>query len=126
MKMYWIKKILKGIVFFLVFATFFSYLVMWLWNMIIPSVTGWTELNFWQAAGLLCLSKILFGFRGGWGRHWGGHPRQNYFWKNKWDDKLSHMTPDERENMKNMWSKHFCNWEEEPKQSTTEKQSGHS
>ena len=70
MKMFWVKKIIKGIVLFLVFATLFSFVVMWLWNMIIPSVTGWTVLTFWQAAGLIVLSKILFGFRGGWGRHW--------------------------------------------------------
>lgn len=122
MKMFWITKILKGIVFFIVFASLFSFLVMWLWNTIVPGITGWKMLTFWEAAGLLLLSKILFGFRGGWGRHWGGHPRHNYFWKQKWDDKLSHMTPEEREKMKNMWQQRFCNWQEEPKQSSSENQ----
>ena len=35
--------------------------VMFLWNAIIPDVTGWKPLTFWQAVGLLILFKILFG-----------------------------------------------------------------
>lgn len=35
--------------------------VMFLWNMILPEVLGVQEVNFWQALGILILSKILFG-----------------------------------------------------------------
>lgn len=122
MKKFWIIKIIKAVIFFLVFASLFSYLVMWLWNMIIPEVTGWAGLTFWQAAGLLLLSKILFGYRGGWGRHWGGNPRHNYFWKNKWDDKLSHLSDEEREEIKNRWAKNFCEWQQEQSKSVSENQ----
>lgn len=38
-----------------------SGLVMWLWNSILPEVIGAKMLNFWQAAGILVLCKILFG-----------------------------------------------------------------
>ena len=36
-------------------------LVMLIWNAILPEVAGAKEINFWQAMGLLILSKILFG-----------------------------------------------------------------
>ncbi|MEY3239996.1 MAG: hypothetical protein RIR11_1434 [Bacteroidota bacterium] len=53
--------------------------VMFLWNAILPEVTGVRPLTFIQAIGLLILCRILFGgFRGGgrpggkWGRgKWG-------------------------------------------------------
>ena len=53
--------------------------VMFLWNAILPEVTGVRPLTFMQAIGLLILCRILFGgFRGGgrsggkWGRgKWG-------------------------------------------------------
>ena len=35
--------------------------VMFLWNAIIPEVTGWKPLTYWQSIGLLVLFKILFG-----------------------------------------------------------------
>lgn len=39
-----------------------SYLVMQLWNYILPEVIHVETLTFWQAAGLFILCKILFGF----------------------------------------------------------------
>ncbi|OIQ15799.1 MAG: hypothetical protein BM557_10890 [Flavobacterium sp. MedPE-SWcel] len=38
-----------------------SALVMWLWNAILPDLIGVNEVGYWQAMGLLLLSKILFG-----------------------------------------------------------------
>lgn len=62
----------------------FGFVVMLLWNAIIPGLTGWAMLTFWKAVGLVILCKILFGGfpgrRGGhggppWARHGGmrGH-----------------------------------------------------
>lgn len=45
-------------------------LVMVLWNALIPSIIGWSAINYWQAAGLLVLSKLLLG---GFGHHWMYH-----------------------------------------------------
>lgn len=43
----------------------FGWFVMLLWNAVLPAATGWHVLTYWQAVGLLVLSKILFGgFRG--------------------------------------------------------------
>ncbi len=56
--------ILHGTARILLFAAAGSAIVMLLWNAIIPAVIGWGSLNFWQAAGLLILCRILFGHFG--------------------------------------------------------------
>ena len=53
--------------------------VLQLWNWLMPTVFGFRQITFWQAIGLLALSRILFG---GFGMH-GGRRR----WR---------MTPEER------------------------------
>lgn len=50
-------------------------IIMLLWNALIPSIIGWSAINYWQAAGLLVLSKLLFG---GMGHHW--HHRFGHVW----------------------------------------------
>ena len=54
-------KILFFIIVFMAFIAAVATIVMLLWNAILPEVTGVKPLNFWQAAGLLILAKILFG-----------------------------------------------------------------
>jgi hypothetical protein len=62
--------------------------LMALWNSLTPDLFGWKPITFWQAAGLLILSRILLGGRfGGPGRHWRHRMRE------RWE----HMTPEERE-----------------------------
>ena len=39
----------------------FGFVVEGLWNGLMPSIFGWHTITFWQAVGLLLLSKILFG-----------------------------------------------------------------
>jgi hypothetical protein len=72
-----------------------SFIVMTLWNMILPAaITGVNPITFWQALGLLILSKILFsGFHGGC-----KHKRQ--LWKDRMNQKLQNMTPEQREAFK--------------------------
>ncbi len=36
-------------------------IIMLLWNTLIPSIIGWSAINYWQAAGLFILSKLLLG-----------------------------------------------------------------
>ena len=61
-----------------------------LWNWLLPSLFGWREITFWQALGLLALSRILVG---GFGCHGGGrsHIRRHIA------ERFEHMTPEERE-----------------------------
>jgi hypothetical protein len=61
-----------------------------LWNWLMPALFGWKLIGYWQAVGLMILSKILFGgFRGSRGR--GGYRprRMGEPWKQ--------MTPEERD-----------------------------
>jgi len=76
---------------FLIFITLGGFAVMYLWNWLLPPLFGWPLLNFWQALGMLALSRILFG---GFGMH--GGPGQH--WRRRWMHKdIEHMTPEERE-----------------------------
>ncbi|GEM_PF-6904418 len=36
-----------------------SFVVMMLWNLILPGVILCDEINFWQSAGLICLISLL-------------------------------------------------------------------
>lgn len=95
-------RIKKGVLFVPIFIGgifLFTWVVMLLWNGILPEVTGVKTISFFQAMGILALSKILFG---GFGRgHSGG-------WRNKekWmemKEKFAGMTPEEREKFKAEW-----------------------
>lgn len=84
MKGNWFLKGLMMFVFMIIAAAFFGAVVMLLWNALMPSIFGLEALNFWQALGLLALSRILFGSfgkgRGCGGRHHSGKAH----WKKKW------------------------------------------
>jgi len=82
----------------------FGSIVMLLWNNVLAAVTNVHTITFWQALGLLILSKILFGgFRGGWG------PRRPY-WKQRMKEKWNNMTPEERERFKQEWQRRCGAW----------------
>lgn len=51
----------KMIIFGVLAATAFTFALMFLWNWLMPAIFGLTVITFWQALGLLVLSKILFG-----------------------------------------------------------------
>ncbi|WP_265957604.1 hypothetical protein [Galbibacter sp. EGI 63066] len=42
-------------------AILFGYVVMWLWNWLMPELFGLTTINYWQAVGIFILFKFLFG-----------------------------------------------------------------
>lgn len=77
------RRIGKGIVFVLIAGTVFTALVMYLWNWLMPEIFGLTSITFWQALGLLVLSKILFGGgkRPGWKKGGMSEKRKEYFMK---------------------------------------------
>jgi Ca2+/H+ antiporter, TMEM165/GDT1 family len=78
------------------FLVLFTFIVMWLWNAILPAVLGVKMITFWQALGILVLSKILFsGF--------GGAHHKRHAWKERMREKFQHMTPEEKEKFKQQW-----------------------
>ncbi len=85
------------VTFFIVITLAVGIVVMALWNAILPAVLGVTTITFLQALGILLLSKILFGgFHGGFG----GRGRQ---WKQRMQQKMGNMTPEEKEKFKAEW-----------------------
>jgi len=48
-----------------IFITLFGYVLMYLWNWLMPLIFGLPIITFWQALGICLLSKILFGGFGG-------------------------------------------------------------
>jgi len=79
----------RFILFALVAATALSFVVMSLWNWLMPPLFGLRLISFGQALGLLVLSRLLLGgFRGRWG---GGH------WLGRMKERWAQMTPEERE-----------------------------
>jgi chromate transport protein ChrA len=90
MRKLWILRGLKFAVIAVVAVTVFSFVVMTLWNWLVPPVFGWHTITFWQALGLLILSKILFG-----GFH--GRPGPHMHWRRRMMERWEQMTPEERE-----------------------------
>jgi len=79
----------------------FSFIVMALWNNILVGVLHISAINFWQALGILVLSKILFGgFPGG---RWGRHDHRGHQWRKEMLEKWKTMTPEEREQFKKQY-----------------------
>jgi len=89
-----VSRIVRVLVFALMAALFlavFGFVVQWLWNWLMPSLFGLRLIGYWQAVGILVLSKILFGgFRGRPGR-------PSWHWRRRMMARWEEMTPEERE-----------------------------
>jgi len=68
----------------------FGFVVMYLWNWLAPTVFGGHTINYWQAWGIIILSKILFGGFSGRSGHGGN-------WQRRMRERWEQMTPEERE-----------------------------
>ena len=69
--------------------------VMLLWNWLAPALFGLRQITFWQALGLLALSRILFG---GFGFGGGGHRSHSRGrMRGRMVERWEQMTPEERE-----------------------------
>jgi hypothetical protein len=84
----WLLRGLKFILFMLLAALVLGYVVMHLWNWLLPAVFGWRMISFWQALGVLALARILFGgFKCRPGQH---------MWRRRMMERWEKMTPEER------------------------------
>ena len=79
---------------FLIMVAGFSAVVMLLWNWLMPAIFGLTTICFWQALGLLVLSRIFFG-RIGWKLH---DRRMVHHHRNHIHEKWQKMSEEERRN----------------------------
>ena len=90
----WIAKGVAIAVAVVLFIAVFGWVVMLLWNYLVPPLFHGPEIGYWQAFALLLLSRILFGGLRGHRRvhgHWRRH-----MWGERWDS----MTPEERERLR--------------------------
>jgi hypothetical protein len=79
------------------FLSLISFVVMSLWNCLLPGILHVGVITFWQAMGIFVLCKILFGFgKGGRGFGGGGGP----WMRHRMEERFKNMTPEEREKFK--------------------------
>lgn len=81
----------------------FTWFVMLLWNNVLTAATGVRTISYFQALGIFVLSKILFGFNGGWG----GRRRRRWA---QMDAKFAAMTPEEKEHFRSEWKERCNRW----------------
>lgn len=82
-------------------AALLGYVVMALWNGLMPPLFGLKTIHFWQGLGLLVLTRILFG-----GFHHRGHGgfRRRQHMMARWE----RMTPEEREKFRHGFRGRHC------------------
>lgn len=85
----------------------FVYLVMRLWNWLVPGLFGLPSITYWQMLGILVLSKILFGGFPAGGRSRGGSRHGRLRMLERWEQ----MTPEERERFRQGLRGHGCGHE---------------
>jgi len=90
--------------FFVGMAALVVWVLMLLWNWLMPVLFDLTTISFWQAAGILILSKILFGgFSTGKRGCNGGHSNHQG-WKHKFKHKWAKMSDED----KRRWESKFA------------------
>ena len=101
MQRYWVLRGVKMIALAALALGLLGYVVMALWNALLPAVAGLHSITFVQALGLLVLSRILFGGLRGWRRR-GGH------WRARMQARWRQMTPEERERFQDALGSRSC------------------
>ena len=86
----------------------------WLWNWLVPELFAGPILTFWQALGLLALSKIFFWTFGRGRGYWKYRP-MGQEWSHKW----STMSPEDRERFKQKMNEKWCPREKSAPQDST-------
>lgn len=93
MRKYRLLRVIKFGLFGIIAVTVVSFVVMSLWNALMPGIFAVRTISFWQALGLLLLSKLLFGgFR--------PYPGKGARWRGRMLERWEQMTPEEREKFK--------------------------
>jgi Spy/CpxP family protein refolding chaperone len=91
---FWLKNALKFVFFAALFVAAATFATMSLWNWLMPMIFHLPMLTFWQALGLLVLSRIL---TGGFGRGGQGGWARGRAWKRQMQQRMEAFSPDERE-----------------------------
>jgi hypothetical protein len=135
-------KVPMAILFGAVVITVVGWVTMTLWNFTVPDLFHGPSIGYWQAIALLILTKFFFGGFHGKHRHgckhdgpsfgggkmakeWETKDWSRYMQRMMWMKQMQkvywmkHLTPEEREKMKQEWKEAFSDdfkpWEDEPK-----------
>ena len=114
---FFLKCVLVGVI----AIAFFGFVTMALWNWLVPEIFNGPAITYWQALGLLVLTKILFWGLGG-KRHGPGAHMQ---WKRGLYEKFSDMTPEQREAFKNKMKAKWCHRSAPEDVKDAQKEAGH-
>jgi len=95
----WPLRVLKFILLGTLFVAVMGFVTMRLWNWLVPELFHGPVITFWQTIGLLLLTRLLTGFRGGgarqgFGRKWQQHKND---WKQRMESRMAGMTPEDQE-----------------------------
>lgn len=82
-------------------VTFFGWVVMSLWNAVLVPAAGANIISFWQALGLLVLSRILVGGFGGGKKR--SHRQGNWPSREKWMQLSQEEKETFKDEMKKRW-----------------------
>jgi len=97
---WWIGKFL---LFGLMMLGLIGLVTMLLWNWLVPTLFSGPVITFWQALGLLALSKIIF-----W--TFTGKRPYGYSWKPYLKAKWESMSPEDRERFKQKMKEKWCGY----------------
>lgn len=108
-----IGMVFVGLIFVVLFALVFGFLVKWIWNLLMPELFGLKEITYWQAFGMVVLAKLLFGAFGSHHHDRGDrHPRPFF----DWHGHFKRSEDDEPWSRKNKYWKHYKTyWQDEGK-----------
>ncbi len=105
MKSHYVFRIVKFVLFAMLFVAMFAgfgFVVMSLWNWLMPALFGLKLIGYWQAVGLIILSKILFGgFRGSASRD----GRRLHGMRNRWRQRAPEEREKFRQGFRDCWSR---------------------
>jgi len=114
--------ILKWIVLGTLFIVLFGLVTQLLWNWLVPALFAGPVITYWQALGLLLLTKILFGFGRGGRKGHHQHCGNDYksYWKQRYEQKIAAMNPEDREAFKKKMMDKWCDHGRKKDENTTD------
>ena len=107
-----IGMVFVGVIFAVLFALVFGFLVKWLWNFLMPDLFGLTRITYLQAFAMVVLAKLLFGAFGG---HHPKHPPMHHHPFEKWRDRFNCHAPEPWDDKGNHCKYFSRYWQEEGK-----------
>ena len=99
MRHHWVPRVVKfAPLLIIVVIIAFGFIVMGLWNWLMPAIFGLKTISYLQAFGLLILSWILFG---------GLRGRPHLHWRHRIAEHWMNMTPEERDKFRQQMREHW-------------------